>query len=34
MAKKHITGEDGKKYVMKEKKPFYKKWWFILIVAI
>ncbi|MFW7373948.1 DUF4352 domain-containing protein [Vagococcus fluvialis] len=34
MAKKHITGEDGKKYVMKEKKPFYKKWWFILIAAI
>ncbi|MDT2780964.1 DUF4352 domain-containing protein [Vagococcus fluvialis] len=34
MAKKHITGEDGKKYVMKEKKPIYKKWWFILIAAI
>ncbi|MBO0475462.1 Ltp family lipoprotein [Vagococcus sp. DIV0080] len=33
MAKKHIVGEDGKKYVMKEKKPFYKKWWFIVIVA-
>lgn len=34
MAKKHITGEDGKKYVMMEKKPFYKKWWFILIAVI
>ncbi|MGO2084158.1 DUF3862 domain-containing protein [Vagococcus sp.] len=34
MAKKHITGKDGKKYVMREKKPFYKKWWFWLIVVI
>ncbi|MFY8330648.1 DUF4352 domain-containing protein [Vagococcus carniphilus] len=34
MAKKHITGEDGKKYVMKEKKAFYKKWWFWLIIII
>ena len=31
MAKK-ITGEDGKTYV--EKKPIYKKWWFILLVVI
>lgn len=34
MSKKHITGEDGKKYIMKEKKPFYKKWWFILIMVV
>lgn len=31
MAKKTITGEDGKEYVVKEKKPFYKKWWFIAL---
>lgn len=34
MAKKNVTGEDGKQYVMKEKKPIYKKWWFWLIVVI
>lgn len=34
MTKKHLTGEDGKRYVMKEKKPFYKKWWFILFFLI
>lgn len=34
MAKKHVKGKDGKKYVMKEKKPFYKKWWFIAIIVI
>lgn len=34
MAKKHVKGKDGKKYVMKEKKPFYKKWWFIAIMVI
>lgn len=31
MAKKTIKGEDGKEYVMKEKKPFYKRWWFIAL---
>lgn len=31
MAKKTIKGEDGKEYVMKEKKPFYKRWWFIVL---
>lgn len=34
MAKKTFTGEDGKQYVAKEKKPFYKKWWVWLIVII
>ncbi|MDT2817719.1 DUF4352 domain-containing protein [Vagococcus lutrae] len=34
MVKKQVTHEDGKTYVMKEKKPFYKKWWFWLIVII
>lgn len=34
MSKKHITGEDGKKYVMKEKKPFYKKVWFWLLAIV
>ncbi|EGS31042.1 hypothetical protein HMPREF9130_1517 [Peptoniphilus sp. oral taxon 375 str. F0436] len=34
MSKKTIVGDDGKEYTVKEKKPFYKKWWFILIVAI
>ena len=37
MAKKKVTGEDGKTYVMKEKKPIYKRIWFwvlaVLIVA-
>lgn len=31
MAKK-ITGEDGKIYV--EKKPFYKRWWFITLLLL
>ncbi|MFC6323999.1 hypothetical protein [Companilactobacillus baiquanensis] len=31
---KKIVGKDGKEYSVKEKKPFYKKWWFWLIVAI
>ena len=30
---KKVTGEDGKTYVVKEKKPWYKKWW-VWIVAI
>ena len=34
MAKKTITGEDGKEYVMKEKKPIYKRPWFIVIVVL
>lgn len=34
MAKKKVTGEDGKTYVMKEKKPFYKKVWFWILVVI
>lgn len=34
MAKKRITGEDGKEYIVTEKKPFYKKWWFILFFAL
>lgn len=35
MAKKKITGEDGKEYSVKVKKPFYKRVWFwILIVVI
>lgn len=32
--KKTFVGEDGKTYHVKEKKPFYKKWWFILIAII
>lgn len=34
MAKKVVKGEDGKEYVTKEKKPIYKRWWFIAIVVI
>ncbi|MEO1782282.1 DUF4352 domain-containing protein [Enterococcus diestrammenae] len=34
MAKKKVTGEDGKTYVMKEKKPFYKKIWFWILVVV
>lgn len=34
MAKKKVTGEDGKTYVMKEKKPFYKKVWFWILAVI
>ncbi|EKY8175587.1 TPA: DUF4352 domain-containing protein [Enterococcus faecium] len=34
MAKKKVTGEDGKTYVMKEKKPFYKRVWFWILVVI
>ena len=34
MAKKKVTGEDGKTYVMKEKKPFYKKIWFWVLAVI
>lgn len=34
MSKKTITDENGKKYTVKEKKPFYKRWWFWLIVVI
>ena len=34
MSKKKITGEDGKQYTIKEKKPFYKRWWFIALVLI
>lgn len=34
MPKKITTDENDKKYIAKEKKPFYKKWWFWLIVII
>ena len=34
MSKKIITGDDGKKYTVKEKKPFYKKWWFWIFIVI
>lgn len=34
MKKKTIIGEDGKEYSVKEKKPFYKRWWFIVIAGI
>jgi len=34
MAKKKITGQDGKEYTVKEKKPFYKKIWFWVVVVI
>lgn len=34
MAKKKIIGQDGKEYEVKEKKPFYKKWWFIALAVI
>lgn len=34
MAKKKIIGQDGKEYEVKEKKPFYKKWWFIVLAVI
>ncbi|MEO1772500.1 DUF4352 domain-containing protein [Candidatus Enterococcus ferrettii] len=34
MSKKKITGNDGKTYVMKEKKPFYKKIWFWIVVVL
>lgn len=33
MAKK-IKGEDGKTYVVKEKKPWYKRWWVWVIIVI
>ena len=31
---KKVTGEDGKTYVVKEKKPWYKKWWVWVIGII
>ena len=34
MAKKRIVGEDGKEYYVKEKKPIYKRVWFIAIMVI
>jgi len=34
MSKKTIKGEDGKEYTVKEKKPFYKRWWFIALIVI
>lgn len=34
MSKKKIVGEDGKQYVAKEKKPFYKKVWFWILAVI
>ncbi|MGX7199191.1 hypothetical protein [Enterococcus nangangensis] len=32
--KKEVMGEDGKNYVMKEKKPFYKKTWFWVLAVV
>lgn len=34
MAKKTIIGEDGKTYEMKEKKPIYKRPWFIVLAVL
>lgn len=34
MAKKKITGEDGKQYTVKVKKPFYKRVWFWILVVL
>lgn len=34
MSKKKVTGQDGKQYVVKEKKPFYKKIWFWVLAVI
>lgn len=34
MAKKKVIGEDGKTYVMKEKKPIYKRVWFWILAVI
>ncbi|KRM31982.1 prophage superinfection immunity protein [Ligilactobacillus acidipiscis DSM 15836] len=34
MAKKKITGQNGKEYTVKEKKPFYKKIWFWLLILV
>ena len=34
MAKKTIIGEDGKTYEMKEKKPIYKRPWFIVLAIL
>ena len=34
MAKKQVTGEDGKTYTVKEKKLFYKRVWFWILAII
>lgn len=34
MAKKKVTGEDGKTYYVKVKKPFYKRIWFWALVVL
>lgn len=34
MSKKKFVGEDGKEFIMKEKKPFYKKIWFWIIIIL
>lgn len=34
MAKRTIIGEDGKEYTVKEKKPIYKRTWFLVIVGL
>lgn len=34
MSKKKVTGEDGKTYVVKEKKPFYKRVWFWVLIIL
>lgn len=31
---KEIKGEDGKTYVLKQKKPWYKRWWVWVIIVI
>ena len=34
MSKKQITGQDGKQYTVKVKKPFYKKVWFWVLAVV
>ncbi|GCF92982.1 hypothetical protein NRIC_08730 [Enterococcus florum] len=34
MGKKKVVGNDGKQYIVKEKKPFYKKIWFWIVVIL
>ena len=34
MAKKIVRGDDGKEYEVRVKKPFFKKWWVWVLVAL
>lgn len=34
MSKKTVTGEDGKTYTVKEKKPWYKRFWVWLLIIV